>query len=132
MSDDIHPDTIILRRIPASHYNPSDHPPYTPHIFRPNKNDTTGVSVYIADDTSVEECAALGRTGNEYYVAKIRARDIFAIGLDIERRPIHNAAGHAEIIGLTFATRREAKAAAQLDLLDRTCFDIVGPLPGYS
>lgn len=68
---------ILYRRIPVSTgwYQADKEPPLEPEAFRPNRNDTSGISLSRAKYTSIEE-AARGQPGRSYYVAVFRAGEL--------------------------------------------------------
>src|SRR5437879_9708207 len=88
-SEPVADDELLYRRIPASLnlYDRNSEPALLPDAFRPNANDTTGLSLYRSKYKSIEE-AARGREGNTYYVAVLRAGDLRSAGIDIAPRPL--------------------------------------------
>jgi hypothetical protein len=74
----------LLRRIPrnADYYDPSVSVSITPHAFRPNQQDTDGISLFRKAAISRE---ALSETGRKppYIVASVKARDLRDLGLSI-------------------------------------------------
>src|SRR3989442_13542480 len=94
-------DELLYRRVPASLnlYDPTAVPNLLPDAFRPNANDTSGLSVHRAKYKSVEQ-AARGRAGKQYYVVILRAGDLRAKGIEVSPRPLEGDPGHAEIPGL--------------------------------
>lgn len=128
-SDPIHDEEILYRRIPVSMkwYTPDENPPLSPYAFRPTKRDVTGLSVYRQKYKNIAE-AALGRPGKSYYVAVFKAADLRAKGIDIVPRVIEGDPGHAEIISLTYESRKSnASAAIQYLLASELCLAIEGP-----
>jgi len=124
-------DELLFRRIPASLnlYDPQCLPPLLPDAFRPNANDTTGLSVYRSKYKSVEETAH-GREGKTYYVAVLRAGDLRKVGIEVVPRPREADPGHAEIRGLTFDNRRTDQSIEWKSLLaQKLCIRVEGPFP---
>jgi hypothetical protein len=128
--DPIADDEVLCRRIPASTgwYGPSRSPPLEPEAFRPNKNDTHGLSVSRQKYKSVEQ-AARGQPGKTYFVALLRAGDIRAAGMEVVPRPLPDDPGHAEIPELTYDTRKSKLAIEwRTRLAGELCLYIEGPL----
>jgi hypothetical protein len=117
-TEPIEDDEELYRRIPASTnwYDPDKQPCLSPHAFRPNKNDGTGISIHRAKYKSAEE-AARGRRGKTYFVAVLRAGDLREHGIEVLARPQEGDPGHAEIPCLNYTQRREKKALESKDLL---------------
>ncbi len=107
----IEDDEWLYRRIPDSTgwYRPNETPPIEPEAFRANKNDTTGISIWRAKYTTIEEAGA-GRKGKTYWVAVFQAKEVFAGGMDIEPRPLDDGLGHAEIVSLNYENRRSRQS----------------------
>ena len=130
-SEPIADDELLYRRIPDSLnlYDPNSEPHLLPDAFRPNANDTTGLSVYRAKYKSVEE-AARGREGKRYYVAVSRAGDLRAAGIDVVPRPREGDPGHAEVPGLNYQNRKSDQAIERkLLLAQKLCLRVEGPFP---
>ena len=70
-------DEVLYRRIPVSTgwYRPDKEPPLDPEAFRPNRYDTTGISLSREKHTPIEE-AARGQPEKDYCVAVFRAGDL--------------------------------------------------------
>jgi len=122
-------DELLYRRIPASLnlYDPTAAPHLLPDAFRPNANDTTGLSVYRAKYKSALE-AARGRPGKVYYVAVLRAGDLRAREIEISPRPLEGDPGHAEKPGLTYQDRKTDRALEWKVLLSQElCLRVEGP-----
>jgi len=124
-------DELLYRRIPAAlHlYDPNAAPQLLPDAFRPNANDTTGLSVYRAKYKSVEE-AARGRPDKQYYLAVLRAGDLRASGIEVVARPLESDPGHAEIPALTYQDRKTDRVLEWKVLLAlKLCLRVEGPFP---
>ena len=85
MSQDgpVDPSESILRRIPCrtlDSYNPALAIPVTPFAFRPNNQDTNGISLYRERLVSPQRLASTaGMPANFYVVARLKAADVFAL-----------------------------------------------------
>ena len=124
-------DEILYRRIPAALnlYDPNAEPRLLPDAFRPNQNDTTGLSVYRARYRAIEDVAR-GREGKKYYVAVLRAGDLRAQGIAVVPRPLEGDPGHAELPGLTYQDRKSDEALEWKALLaQQLCLRVEGPFP---
>src|SRR5436309_2142592 len=122
---------ILYRRIPAALnlYDPHSEPHLLPDAFRPNENDTTGLSVYRAKYRTLEE-AARGREGKQYYVAVLRTGDLRAAGIEVVPRPLADDPGHAELPALTYAERKSDEVLEWKALLAwQLCLRVEGPIP---
>ena len=127
--DAIDDEEILLRRVPASTgwYRPDQDPPLEPEAFRPNRNDTTGISLSRESYTTMEQ-AARGRSGKTYYVAVFRAGDLRRAGMEVVPRPVEGNPGHAEIGNLTYGSRKSRQATEWRFLLaERLCLRVEGP-----
>src|SRR5207253_2368721 len=98
-------DEFVYRRIPRSFYRVDLSPPVQPLAFRPNPNDTTGLSVFRAallrpEDTLANVDAA---RRNDFYVARLAVADLRALGLTVVPEPDpHGPPGHAIIPELSW------------------------------
>ena len=81
----VDPDETVLRRIPeiAGYYDPSKAPPVGVVAFRPTPDDTDGLSFYLEKETSAAELIASGKPGKHYTVARMRAGDLYELGLHL-------------------------------------------------
>ncbi len=128
-SEPVQDDEILYRRTPATTnwYDPSRTPPLEPEAFRPNRNDDTGISLSRAKYKTAEQ-AAVGRAGNQYYVAVLRAGDIWAAGMEVAARPLPDDPSHAEIPTLTYDNRKSKQTIEWRALLaEQLCLRIDGP-----
>jgi hypothetical protein len=122
-------DELLFRRVPVSAgwHHPDQKPVLEPEAFRPNKNDSTGISLFREKYTTIEE-AARGRPGRSYYVAVLRAGDLRASGMDVVPRPLEGSPGHVEIGNLTYENRKSRQAVEWRFLLaERLCLRVEGP-----
>jgi hypothetical protein len=108
MEDELQPvddSEFVYRRIPQRFYDPELPVPIPPLAFRPNQNDTTGISVFRArfvepSDTLVGVDADK-RTA--YYVAQLLVRDLRKLGLTVIPEPDpEGPAGHTVIPELSW------------------------------
>ena len=122
-------DELLFRRVPVSAgwYRPDQAPALEAEAFRPNKSDSTGVSLFREKYTTIEQ-AARGRPGKSYYVAVLRAGDLRNAGMKVDPRPLEGSPGHAEIGNLTYENRRSRQAVEWRFLLaERLCLRVEGP-----
>jgi hypothetical protein len=113
----IDPDEPILRRIARSpgYYNPQKAPPVESGAFRPNKNDTEGLSVYLERDVSPAELvAATNKPADRFLVARLKAADFYGLGLSLVPNPQpEGPAGHVLVPEINFnAYNDHSKRAA--------------------
>jgi hypothetical protein len=122
-------DEILYRRIPVSTgwYQSDKEPPLDPEAFRPNRNDTTGISLFREKLTRIEE-AARGRPDKNYYIAVFRAGDMRAAGMEVVPRPVEGNLGHAEISSLRHENRKSKQAIEwRFELAHQLCLRVEGP-----
>jgi hypothetical protein len=99
-------DEILYRRIPLNWYSSGILDSQT---FQPNKEkDADGLSFSRAKYKTKTQ-AAMGRPGKQYYVAELSARQIRALGIQIEPRPQPNDPGHTTLPELNSASRKESR-----------------------
>ena len=125
-------DEVLFRRIPSSTgwYRADKVPPLDPEAFRPNRYDTTGISLSRAKYTSIEDVAR-GQPGKQYYVAVLCAADLRAAGMEIVPRPVEGNPGHAEISSLRYDDRKSKQSIEwRFQLAHRLCVRVEGPFPG--
>jgi hypothetical protein len=122
-------DEILYRRIPASMgwYDPTLDPAPSPEAFAPRKDDENGLSLTRADLVAIE-VAACGASRKGYYVAKVRAGDLRAAGLEITPIPRTQNPGHAVIPLLKYSDREtDAVKEWKTLLAHKLCKEIAGP-----
>lgn len=132
-SDEVGDGEWLLRRIPKLQ-GPTAKEPRPSHLsFRPHETrDVDGLSLYRQALVSPEELAAWGRTGKEYYVARVRASALREMGMQLDVAPDPSGKpGHVLISDLNSATRdSEVQVAWQIHLADICAVD--GPFEGKS
>ena len=81
----IDPNELILRRIPAreGYYEPRKVPPVSKGAFQPSGRDIDGLSFNLEREVSAETLAMSGTVGTPYAVARLRAGDLYALGLTL-------------------------------------------------
>ena len=82
----VDPGESIFRRIPKipDYYDPSLPTPILALAFRPNKQDSDGISFYRELFLTVDRLAGSARKPAEFYiVARFKAADLFALGLSL-------------------------------------------------
>jgi hypothetical protein len=86
----IEPEDFILRRclIADGYYDKHKDPPVATGAFRPNEGDTDGISLYLERLLSIRELIldTVNRTGKpaeRWAVIRLRAQNVYAIGLSI-------------------------------------------------
>jgi hypothetical protein len=98
-------DEFVYRRIPQNFYLPGFRPAVQTFAFRPNQNDTTGLSVFRAGFLRPEDTLANVDPAkrNSYFVARLAVADLRALGLTVVADPDPNGpAGHAMIPELSW------------------------------
>jgi hypothetical protein len=87
---------FVLRRIHRNHVDPGPPPVVGFTGFRPTPGDTAGLSVYRENSISAAEVAVSGRKPGEYYVARLSAAALRALGLSVVLdEQSQGPAGHA-------------------------------------
>ena len=103
MKDELVPvdaDEFVYRRIHRSFYDPALSVPIQYAAFRPNQNDTAGLSVFrarfVTPDETLSNVPEAKR--NDYVVVRIGVRDLIRLGLSVVPDPDPSGpAGHAII-----------------------------------
>lgn len=110
-NDALSPDEYVLRRIPRDWCNPSLDEPVQRVGFQPNKRDNNGISMFrefFVSPAQVANAGGKGPTG--YYVVRLRAADVIAVGLHIVPDPQDDQPpGHALIPELSFQAMKKDK-----------------------
>lgn len=136
MGDEIEPisdDELLYRRIPESSNPQLYHKDsgLSPKAFRPNRNDTTGLSIYRAKDynNSPKRAASTGRAGKKYYIAILRAFDIKQF-CTIKPTLEPQNPGHAELLELRYDNARDENSTTLQIKLRDLCICVEGPFDG--
>ena len=129
-------DELLFRRIPASTgwYDPVTKS-ISPEAFRPNSNDTTGLSFSRAsfNPGGASDEAARGRLGKQYYVSVLRAADLRAAGIDVIPKPQPPSnPGHAEAPALNYKDRRTNEAREIVQQFRSLVLEVLGPFDGQT
>jgi len=121
-------DELLYRRIPVS-MNWYTVAGLVPDAFCPRKNEVTGISVYRAKYTSLEE-AAKGQSKRGYLVAVLNAGELRKNGISVEQRPEPGDPGHAELSDLTCENRDTTETLERMVLLaTKLTRTVQGPFP---
>lgn len=105
--DPVSPDEYVLRRVPTNWFKSALSEPVQRVAFEPNEQrDVEGISVFREFFVTSIEVARHGPKGlNGYYVVRLLAADIFALGLSIIPDPQEDQPqGHAVIPELNSAS----------------------------
>jgi hypothetical protein len=103
---------FVYRRIHRSYYRDDLAIPTQPVAFRPNANDTTGLSVFRANLVRAEDTLANvdASKRSDYYVARLAVRDLRRLGLTVVPEPDPNGPpGHAVIPELSWQSYQANK-----------------------
>jgi hypothetical protein len=93
---------FVYLRIPRIYYQAGLPIPIHPAAFRPNSNDTTGLSVFRAAFVQPADTIEAGKRNN-YYVVQIAVQDLHRLGLTVVPEPDPNGPlGHAIIPELSW------------------------------
>ena len=101
----VHDSEFVYRRIPLKFYDPDLPVPIPALAFRPNANDTTGISVFRARFVSPLETLASvdANKRNTYFVAQLAVRDLKKLGVTVVPEPVEaGPAGHCVIPELSW------------------------------
>jgi hypothetical protein len=107
----VEPTEFLLRRIPKNveYCNSKLNPAITPLAFRPNNNDTDGISLFREREVSRADLSKSGRKP-PYIVAGLKARDIFDLGLNIvPTDDVEGVPGHVVVPELSIEAYRNNK-----------------------
>lgn len=126
-TEPIDPDEVLYRRVLTDYYDPAKSPHPLVRGYHPNSSDTTGLSLTRAKYSSLQEEAARGRNPKGYYVAELRAADLFEREIKIVPKPELGNLGHCELPELTFQSRRSDRAIEIESILADLSTDLKGP-----
>jgi hypothetical protein len=135
MNEELEPvghEESVLRRIPMSFYEEGLPTPIQRAAFRPNEQDTTGLSVYRARFVSSYSDVLRNvkpEKREKYYICRLCARDLFALNLTVVPDPDpEDIPGHCIIPELSwqkYQDEYERLAEIQLQLAGLGSRDIV-------
>jgi hypothetical protein len=115
----IGPDETVLRRIHKNHCSADLPRVVYLAAFRPSREDTNGLSVFLEAHTTAAEIAASGRKPGEYFVARLSVRALRQLGLTVVPDDAPGApAGHALIPELRLSEYERDKQRLKDVLLD--------------
>ena len=124
MSQDLPPETILYRRIPAVCGWVRSDGKVDLAAFLPNKADVDGLP--LSRTPSEKDAAETGRAGKQFFAVSLRVAEIQAFGLSIRcDRP-----DHAIIQGWTFQTRNDRRVREGAEHQTAICGRAVGPFEG--
>lgn len=131
--DEVDDGEWLLRRIPEDQ-GPTTGDARPSHLaFRPHRTrDADGLSLYRESMVTPSELAGWGRTGKNYFVARVRVSAIRELGMRLVTAPDHaGRPGHIVIPQLNSATRSgDAETAWQIQLTEMC--SVEGPFEGQS
>lgn len=103
----IDPEEFILRKVHKKHYDPKLKTPILRLGFTPNKSDKDGLSVSRELFITARRLAWTGKQAGEYYVARLKARQLMQeYGFTFRPDVDDEAPGHAVIPELRFSDAR--------------------------
>jgi len=114
-------DESVYRRVHRSFFRGDLQPCLQPFAFRPNQNDTTGLSVFRASFLRPEDTLANVDPArrNEYYVACLNVADLRALALTVVAEPDpQGPPGHAIIPELNWPDYQADKARCKAILFN--------------
>lgn len=120
-SDQATSDRRIFRRIHKHHYKRTQPIEILPVAFRPNKNDTDGISVFFSSDdggpTAAEVAALGGRNPADFLVVELLESELSDLGVTVlEDNAPASLLGHAVLPEINYArllAGRRTKAIAE-------------------
>jgi len=126
-ADPINDDEIVYRKIPLSMgWYDEQTKKVSPEAFKPRVDDLTGISFDRAILRSITD-AAQGQKNKKYYVAKLRAGDLKAKGIELDPKPIPGNAAHAESPSINYANRKEGASRQIMASLALCVLSVEGP-----
>lgn len=126
-------DEILFRRIPVvTGWYDANKRSLSPQAFRPNENDSDGLSLSRAKYCTPRQAAARGRRGRNYWIAPVRAQTISDMGLAVRPDPEPDGSdpSHACVPAMHYAVRREPVIQEHMLMLATLCATVEGPFPG--
>jgi hypothetical protein len=125
---------IIYRRIPVSQhwYELDKDVKPSPQAFYPTSQDLDGISLARAKYSTPSSTGAKGRKGRKYWIATLRAADIFAAGIEIlpDPPPDGTDPSHARIASMHYADRKSPSVRSNMVILSELCITVEGPFDG--
>lgn len=115
--DPIEDDEFLLRRVLREYVDTNLAQPVQREGFRPTKDDVDGISVFRERFVAPSVVATAGRRGpTGYYVVRLRARDIRALGLSVRPNVMDNQLpGHSLIPEINHpASRNDSETSKEL------------------
>jgi hypothetical protein len=103
MDDDTLPvgdDEFVLRRVHRNHLDPALPMPVTVAAFRPNRNDTTGISVFREQFSRPEDVLAAIEADkrDDYYVVRLPVAELRKLGLTVRAEPEPGGPGGHSVV----------------------------------
>jgi hypothetical protein len=99
--DPVNDGEFVYRRVHRTFFNPIAQIAVQFAAFRPNQNDTTGLSVFRAGFSGGPEDVLANlppEKAKDYYVARLAVRDLLDLGLTVKPEPVPGGPlGHAVI-----------------------------------
>ncbi len=130
-TDPVEDSEFVYRRIHPTFFDAALPIPVQREAFRPNQNDTTGLSVFRAGLAKPAEALANldPAKAKDYYVARLAVRDLRKLGLTVGPEPVPGGPlGHAVIPDLSWPAYQAQKQhwkAILLELAKLASADIV-------
>lgn len=134
LTEPIADDEVVLRRIPVKtgwvDASIADDP-VSLEAFRPNRKDSTGISLTRRKFRTASEDAASGRSPHGYFVAVLRVGDLRAAGVEVVPTPSANNPGHCEVPQLRAEIRDSDEAYGIASVIaSELIVEVEGPFPG--
>lgn len=102
-NDPVADDELVMRRVSTASmwYDPQASPPLNWLAFKPNQNDTNGVSVWRGKYLTPDDVAKMNaRPNRRYYVVAIQVAALRGSGIEVIASPQEGGAGHASLANL--------------------------------
>jgi hypothetical protein len=110
--DPVDDNEFVYRRIHPIFFDPALPIPVQGQAFRPNQNDTTGLSVFRATFAQPADTVANidPAKAKDYYVARLAVRELRKLGLTVRPEPVPGGPlGHAVIPELSWPAYQAQK-----------------------
>jgi hypothetical protein len=120
-TDPVDDGEFVYRRIHPIYFDPSLPIPVQREAFRPNQNDTTGLSVFRA--TFAQPGDAMANLdpdkAKDYYVVRLAVRDLRKLGLTVSPEPVPGGPpGHAVVPELSWTAYQAQKQQSKTILVE--------------